>query len=87
MEAEDIPIACDFKTVGNIPTLFVGFASKEAFGASLDTFAEHLGGPYCNEMNATDIQAALMVTVNNPPLGRMFACRGQQWSDWFPLQD
>ena len=80
-----IPFSCAVRYLGGQPAMVVQFASSREMETYLDTFAEYLGGPFCDAANRGNRDGYIVLALQSPAVGTVYSCERKQISKWFPL--
>lgn len=83
-ESDEIPITCVVDELGGMPTIIVGFGTKEDAEQNLGTMVQQVGDPFCKAANEAGWRAVFIVTIGNAE-ARPYDCAGEHWGEWFAM--
>lgn len=83
-EDEELPITCVVDEIAGLPTIIVGFGTRQDAERGLDGMVTEIGEPFCDAANDAGQRALFVVTIANAE-ARPFDCAGQRWGEWFEI--
>jgi hypothetical protein len=65
--------------------MVVGFVNSRQFDTYAKTFADYVGGPFCDAAASERYSGYIVVALASPEVGAIYSCETNKISKWFPL--
>ena len=82
---QSIPVRCEAQIVGEIPTLFLLFATEVTRDQWIGVLSQKIRSPFCNYANGGGIVAAVAILLTDKRLIDTYSCATAQTTGWTPL--